>query len=172
MHSDGEGKVHSVDRFAACAFGGTKSADVVEAGRGIESSTVAPDQSRGKHAFGCNAVVVAALSPAHRAGGRDAGAVYYATGCITDTGQRGTLQHQTFGQKRLRGCANRPCGARYPENRRCHVVVEPVDTPNAPIVGPDVITRAKKQPAAEERLHPVGVVQGELEIEVIKWTVI
>src|SRR5215475_10305745 len=172
MHSHRERKVESVDGFAARAFGGTKPADVVKAGGGIESSAVAPDQSRGQHCFGRSAVVVAALALAGRAGCSHAGAVYHATGGITNSGQRLALKHQGMRQKRLRGCANPPRCARYPEDRRCHVVIEPVDTPNAPIAGPDVITVAKQRSAAEEGLHPVGVVQGELEIEVIEWTVI
>src|SRR5262245_13100719 len=167
MHSDGEGKIDSVDRFAACAFGGTESADVVNAGCGIESSAVAPNQSRGKQCFRCNAVVVVALPLAQRAGCSNPGTMYDATGCITNTGQRRTLKHQTVRQKRLRGCAKRPGCARYPENRRCHVVVKPVDTPNAPIAGPDFTVFAKEQPAAEQRLHPVGALQCELKIEVI-----
>src|SRR5215831_15972088 len=172
MHSNRERKIDSVDRFAACAFGGAKPANVVNAGGGIESSAVAPDQSRGKQCLRCNAVVVAALPLALRAGCSDAGAMYDTAGCVTSAGQRRTLKHQTVRQKRLRGCANRPACTRYSEDRRRHVVVESVDTPNAPIAGPDVVAFAKEQPAAEQRLHPVGAVQCELKIEVIKWTVI
>src|SRR5215471_12535550 len=98
MHSNREGKIDSIDRFAACAFGGAKPADVVNAGCRIESSAVAPDQSRGKQCLRCNAVMVAALALALWAGCSDAGAMYDTAGCITGAGQGRPLKHQTVRQ--------------------------------------------------------------------------
>src|SRR5262249_31485728 len=94
VHSNGEGKVDSVDRFAAGTLGGAQSADVVGARGGIEGGTVAPKQSHRQHTFGRNSVMVTALPLAHRAGCRNAGTVYHPTCCITHSGQRRTLEHK------------------------------------------------------------------------------
>src|SRR5581483_6069877 len=53
-----------------------------------------------------------------------------------------------------------------------HVVVDPVEPPQAAIVRSGGVVGPIQQTARENRLDRIGGIEGELEIEVIEWTVI
>src|SRR5450631_1891925 len=143
-------------------------ADVVVPYRGVDGHAISKNKPQGEQRLRRHAVVIVALAFTQRPGLSDARPVDHPAAAVAGAYESCTLEcHRPRYPPLSRGAEGR-AGVRNAKDLRGDVTVDPIQAPDAAVVGAEFVRRADEQATAEDALERIGVGCDELEGEVVE----